>query len=174
MRKYAVTFKIQDASGKQGFLSLWMQTTDDLSDTAADPARYALRIAQFIDPLIRGVIDSINVTELVTIPNDLGIKTQAEVDADVEEAAEWVFKSAHKLGYMRFTMPAIREPILFDYGTAGTRIDETIPEVNDFIEIITSPQFDAAGWIVTATDNRWQDITQFVGGKEAWKARRRK
>lgn len=172
MRKYAVTFKITDGGYQQGFLSLWMTTTDTISEEAADPAQYALRIAQFIDPLIRGVIDSINVTELVAIPDTLGIKALPEIDADLEEAAEWVFRSNHPKGYMRFTMPAIREPILFENGGAGKEIDITIPEVNDFIRIITHPEEDSGNWVASISDNRWEDITLYIEGFEAWKPRK--
>lgn len=159
MRPITLVLTIEDGKGSQS--QMLFNITNASADTDLSDQLEVARLAQLlVDPLIGGQI--VRCGLIVDVDLDSGIKTTPDVDSDVEEGAQFIWKSETNHN-TQTRIPTFLEDKL---NTASRTVDLSDSDVMDFNNAIidgievTSPR------TIEFQDNRGDDITLLQSARE--------
>jgi len=161
-----LNYSIEDAKGKTGSFIMHFPETTDIPALIGDGV-FAQTTAQLIDPLIDGVITDASATIGVDL-SGLGLKTSAIAGSDVEEGANFTFRSVAGAP-TRFRLPTFDETFGLETGQA---VDTSAVAVDAFVQRII--QGDTQGLTtVRWADSRGNNVDNLESAKDSFRKRKR-
>lgn len=165
---WKITFTIRDGKGQRGYTSLWYgdQSDNNFFD-AYGPWEFASLAALELNEIIDGVIEAINVSFNVALPD--GLRTVPETFSDIEEGLIVVYETDAGT-FFKQRIPTVQE----QYVPHQRRFD-AFPEI-PFVDWMLHPEdfLPGGGAILGPTDQRGVDLKRVRSYASAFKPSRRK